>query len=316
MEQKKTLWIVAATGVFLLVVLGAALILYSPAAKKNSSTSFYEKTISPSEGFVNPPETNNYQKAEISNGIAPLFGNGENSSIQDPSANDGNKEIAENTEVPQNDVLPSNENQNPVQSLKAENVTVISDNALVWGNSSVTTIDLNTLKSNTVSENVPVQNQVVPAKPSEIQKNYEEEKNQTEYKKAVAEKVPAKEKETVASKKTASISNVPAAKKATQTKKTVSSKSSSKTTVAPQKAATYWIQVGAYESKLSADADRSILENNKIPNEVFTYKDSKGKLFYRVRVGPYTTESEALYWQKRINAIDTFEKTKSYVVKN
>ena len=30
MEQKKTLWIIAATGLFLLVVIGAAIILYSP----------------------------------------------------------------------------------------------------------------------------------------------------------------------------------------------------------------------------------------------------------------------------------------------
>ena len=34
MEQKRTLWIVAAVGVFLLVVLGAALILYTPQSKQ------------------------------------------------------------------------------------------------------------------------------------------------------------------------------------------------------------------------------------------------------------------------------------------
>jgi len=46
---------------------------------------------------------------------------------------------------------------------------------------------------------------------------------------------------------------------------------------------------------------------------VFTYKDSKGNLFYRVRVGPYTTKSEAEYWKNRIEAIDLFAKSGSYI---
>ena len=37
MEQKRTLWIVLAAGFFLLVVIGAALILYAPDANRNRS---------------------------------------------------------------------------------------------------------------------------------------------------------------------------------------------------------------------------------------------------------------------------------------
>ena len=37
MEQKRTLWIIAAVGVFLLAVIGAALILYSPSQTVDSS---------------------------------------------------------------------------------------------------------------------------------------------------------------------------------------------------------------------------------------------------------------------------------------
>ena len=37
MEQKKTLWIVAAAGVFLLVVIGVARILCAPAVQKKSA---------------------------------------------------------------------------------------------------------------------------------------------------------------------------------------------------------------------------------------------------------------------------------------
>jgi hypothetical protein len=55
------------------------------------------------------------------------------------------------------------------------------------------------------------------------------------------------------------------------------------------------------------------LDENRIPADIFTYEDNKGKLFFRVRVGPYTTKSEAEYWRTRINKIDTFAKAESYV---
>ena len=109
-------------------------------------------------------------------------------------------------------------------------------------------------------------------------------------------------------------------KKEASPKKTETAKAAAKKTVKaePKKTTpdTFWIQVGSYEAKKSADEARSTLESNKIPNEVFTYKDSKGKLFYRVRVGPYTTKSEAEYWQSRILMINQFAKASSYVVKN
>ena len=41
MEQKRTLWIIAAVGVFLLVVLGAALVLYSPASRASQTIAGY-----------------------------------------------------------------------------------------------------------------------------------------------------------------------------------------------------------------------------------------------------------------------------------
>ena len=37
MEQKKTLWIARSSGIFLLVVLGAALVIYAPGSKLNSN---------------------------------------------------------------------------------------------------------------------------------------------------------------------------------------------------------------------------------------------------------------------------------------
>ena len=108
----------------------------------------------------------------------------------------------------------------------------------------------------------------------------------------------------------------PAASKTEVTKKASPAKVSSpvKTTVEAKNVVTqYWVQVAAYSNKKGAENARTILDENKINSDIFTYKDNKDKLFYRVRVGPYTTKSEAEYWRTRIVKIDDFAKANSYV---
>ena len=56
MEQKKTLWIIAAVSLFLLVVMGAAIIFYNPtlgASKKIASINPVEKTTTTQSGWTN-----------------------------------------------------------------------------------------------------------------------------------------------------------------------------------------------------------------------------------------------------------------------
>ena len=60
MEQKRTLWIIAAVGVFLLVVLGAALILYSPKATSGQIASGHNSTKTNDSGWISlAPAQNN-----------------------------------------------------------------------------------------------------------------------------------------------------------------------------------------------------------------------------------------------------------------
>ena len=56
-----------------------------------------------------------------------------------------------------------------------------------------------------------------------------------------------------------------------------------------------------------------ISQIKKINSDIYTYEDAKSKLFYRVRVGPFTTKSEAEYWQSKIVEIADFAKAGSYV---
>lgn len=77
----------------------------------------------------------------------------------------------------------------------------------------------------------------------------------------------------------------------------------------------WWVQAASFTSLKYADEARNTLGSNKINADVFTYKDSLGKVFYRVRVGPYLTKSEAEYWKSRITQIDDFSKTQSFVTR-
>ena len=314
MEQKRTLWIVAASGVFLLVVVGAALILYSPSLSKNDQVQTYynprdgwtngQRPVTPdSNGGVAPVELAQADSGVIppAEGIAPVNTNPLAVNPQDPAAVASAASAASATSIEQ---MYAKSPSQDGQTLKAENVTVITDNALVYGTGNTTTIDLNALKSNPQA----VSSAITP------KNSYTAEQINTQAQAA---------KETA--KATADTYYAPAPKKSVPKKeaapkKTETAKAAAKKTVKaePKKTTpdTFWIQVGSYEAKKSADEARSTLESNKIPNEVFTYKDSKGKLFYRVRVGPYTTKSEAEYWQSRILMINQFAKASSYVVKN
>lgn len=315
MEQKRTLWIVAAAGVFLLVVIGAALLL---SFQKNDQVKTY---YNPADGFVSSakaPETRfepgvppsqrpHFSDGGAEKGVAPLYEQdstaGETSDTSQTQTLDAAKETA------------SNAPENASSAMTAGNVTVFTDNTLVYGTGNTTTIDLNSLKSSpspaasvTPQNNYTAEQMSAAAVPAQTQTPSYKPSSESYYAPS-----PAAAK-TTAKKDTAATSAPKASVNASSAKK--SAVAPAKTASAATKASTYWIQVGSYEAKKSADNARSALEANKIPNEVFTYKDSKGKLFYRVRVGPYTTKNEAEYWQKRIAATNEFANANSYVVKN
>lgn len=300
MEQKKTLWIVAASGVFLLVVVGAALLL---SLQKNGSS---QNNFNPSDGWISSAKA---PDVTFTPGISP-----QNQTANPPA--DYSFEGVSPLEGAKSEISPVQTETNA--PIKANNVTVIADNTLVYGSSTTTTIDLNALKSN------PAASAAVTPKNS-----YTAEQMNTGTTENVQSSVNENSKTVSADKKTEEkyYSPAPVAKQTTPKKETVkpavsATKSTAKKTVKPAataaqtKPSSFWIQVGSYEAKKSADEARTILENNKIQNEVFTYTDAKGKLFYRVRVGPYTTKSEAEYWKNKISELREFEKAQSYVVQN
>jgi cell division septation protein DedD len=270
MEQKRILWITAAVGVFLLVVIGAALILYSPAQTSDPvlASSALEDTT-----WVRLPA-----QPQGASTAVPATGEG----------------VVTVTSQPMQEIPLG---QSPLQQVpagvssieKLNGLTVYTESAQVYS-TGTTTIDLNALK---------VQETPVAAVKAEN---------------AVAREAVASGKtaapSVAASTATAPTAAVKPAQTASAPKPVATPVSIKKTTPLPDQ---FWVQAASYSSRKNADTAREALSANKIPCEVFTYTDSKGKVFYRVRVGPYATKSEAEYWQSRIALIEEFKMTQSYV---
>ena len=274
MEQKKTLWIIAAAGAFLLVVLGVPAIIYNPS-----------RNPTPAYTSISPVEKRNTNSGWT------------NSAEQVPVA--------------------------PPQAEKVSDLVVLADNATVLSKSPITTaetdsatnsgttIDLNALKSELTNEvskpqninitvNIPETNSATVKKSTETSENNKAIKG-TKDVYVKSEPVKVQKAETKSTAKTATKN--PAVKSA----------SPDTTKTSEKKITQFWVQVAAYSNKKGAEAARSALDANKIPSDIFTYRDNKDKLFYRVRVGPYTTKSEAEYWRTRIYAISEFAKAESYI---
>lgn len=278
MEQKRTLWIVAAVGVFLLVVLGAALILYTPQSKQATiANSRVTNSSTASNGWIS---------------LAP-------SAPLQTSTNTDEKVEEESS------VLPEKEIPNPAKTeLRTEEVNIYAENANVYSEKT----ELNKLGENATvkaetSEKPTTIVLTEPEKPTEAKASKPEvskPRSNVAVKNSVSEKQKAPAK--------------PEHKNTAKTAKTEQNKSvSAKPSVKEPEIVQYWVQVSALTSRKSADEARNKLGENQITADVFTYTDNKKRLFYRVRVGPYTTKSEAEYWRTKISKIDSFQNSSSYI---
>ncbi|WP_162511222.1 SPOR domain-containing protein, partial [Treponema endosymbiont of Eucomonympha sp.] len=70
----------------------------------------------------------------------------------------------------------------------------------------------------------------------------------------------------------------------------------------------YWVQAASFTVRKNAESALAVLAENKLQGEIFTHIDATGKTFYRVRVGPYATETEAKSWQEHIETTLTKRK--------
>lgn len=278
MEQKRTLWIVAAVGVFLLVVLGAALILYTPQSKQAT--------------IANSRVTNS---STASNGWISLAPSAPLQTSTNPDENvDKESNVLSDKEIP-----------NPAKTeLRTEEVNIYAENANVYSEKT----DLNKLGENATvkAETSERPTTIVLTEPEKTAEAKTSKPEVSKPRSNVAVKNSVSEKQKAPAK--------PEHKNTAKTAKTEQNKSvSAKPSVKEPEIVQYWVQVTALTSRKSADEARNKLGENQITADVFTYTDNKKRLFYRVRVGPYTTKSEAEYWRTKISKIDSFQNSSSYI---
>lgn len=304
MEQKRILWIVASVGLFLLVVVGFALILYSPTQRQDPVITNNQSTndIWASTQNVSPINPN-YQASMLQGTPLENTVNLDGTQVQqglNPTQSVMGQQTPQFQGMPNqpysvpngNNVLPS-DSMTLVGQQQVKDVTVISENTKVI-TSGGTTIDLTGLTVNSATQPVVTQNTNTTS--------------QTEKTVVATSNKQSSPTAKVESAKTTSTKNTTTAKESSTTKT-----ASAKTTTPAPITHKFWIQAGSYSSKKNAEEARNALSAEKIASEIFTYTDSNGTLFYRVRVGPYTTKSEAEYWQSRIALIDKFSSSKTYI---
>ena len=304
MEQKRILWIVASVGLFLLVVVGFALILYSPTQRQDPVITNNQSTndIWASTQNVSPINPN-YQASMLQGTPLENTVNLDGTQVQqglNPTQSVMGQQTPQFQGMPNqpysvpngNNVLPS-DSMTLVGQQQVKDVTVISENTKVI-TSGGTTIDLTGLTVNSATQPVVTQNTNTTS--------------QTEKTVVATSNKQSSPTARVESAKTTSTKNTTTAK-ASSTTKTASAKTTTPAPITHK----FWIQAGSYSSKKNAEEARNALSAEKIASEIFTYTDSNGTLFYRVRVGPYTTKSEAEYWQSRIALIDKFSSSKTYI---
>ena len=293
MEQKRTIWIVLAAGIFLMVVIGAAVILYAPEARKDTTA-----LVQKENGTVwMSPEVAQHKKDELM----------ENSSVVSAPVED--VKAVEDTSVVSSIATPAE------GTTQIEKMTVIatgSTNVYSIGADGPATIDLNNVREVADEPAVKAQNRAAEAAIREtntVRRNVEVSDVLVENSYKDVSKATASSNVRKAERSSSANVSAPVKKAAPAAKKT-EAKAPAKVERIPDR---FWVQAASYSAKKNADEARSVLEQKKIQCEVFTFPDAKGTLYYRVRVGPYTTRKEAEYWKKKIDEIPLFSKNGSFV---
>jgi DedD protein len=114
---------------------------------------------------------------------------------------------------------------------------------------------------------------------------------------------------------TTAVSDAPVSKPVKTTANAVPAKSAAVAATRPKPAAAakpaqsrksdYWVQTGAFSTLVRAEGVKEMLSSKGITS-IIENRVVDGKTWYRVRVGPYTSETEANYWLALVRSIDGF----------
>ena len=275
MEQKKILWVILSVSLFVLVIFGVASLFYSPS--RNTA-------ITQAGGETIPFESSAYGNA----GVDP-----------DMWARDPDRVASLDRNAPPAAGNIINLHNNNIISMEGQ------------GNASSSDIDVSDLTAQSQTEE--------PAGlPKELAEQVGITAEKTEEEKPPVKEEPvqkpapavAKPQKTV-EKKPVQVAKAPAKKSPVQSAAPAKAKPLPKAKVSapkPEMQTLYWVQIASLASRINAERARDTLAAQHMKVEIFTKETSSG-LTHRVRVGPFTNNTEAAYWLKNIQTIDGFERS-------
>lgn len=307
MEQKRTLWIVLASGIFLLVVIGVALLLNVPEQEHEAAVS-YSSTGSSMWVDKNPSASGSgyveevpYEKPDYSQDTVVS----EEGMEETPSA-------PEYTESPYDSPVtetPAERRETTIDITGDEESSVTAKNE-----STRRTISENLasrresiVKETSSKENESLKTEIKETvKESAKESKKETSRNNSRETPAAAEKAPARDSGKVSGGTKA---DRPSAKNTVSSSGKASAKASSGSSkaVKEREPDRFWVQAGSFTSTKKANEARELLTQKGMQCEVFTFKNKEDTLYFRVRIGPYTTKQEADFWKKEIEKIDQFK---------
>lgn len=267
MEQKKILWVILSISLFMLIIFGIALFLYSPSrnsaiALAGGETVPYE----PGEDVATKVDPDRWARepdriAGLDKNIPPAAGNIINLNNLNIISTDGQGHQTKEIDVSDLTAQADETEDTGLPQELAEQIGINTKNDRI--------------------EEKPAENSEPAAAPASTP--------------AVA---LAQSKTTVTVEKKAA---QPASVKAKAKTSAAPVKS-----VVPQVKTLYWVQTASLADKINAERARDKLAAQHMKVEIFT-KETAAGLTHRVRVGPFTNNTEAKYWLKSIQSIDGFE---------
>jgi DedD protein len=267
MEKKKLLLVAVSVGVFLVIIISASILIFTPKAVTALSSA---RPAPPGAAFLSQPAT-----------IDPsdLVRNSENfQEIQPPP---------ERGPVTESRFYVSGEQLSPAPTVSGGEIPVnipanITINVPPPSAAAVPEVPLAVTAAPPPVESVTVR--PAPAAPPKAP--------------AAAPKPSPKPAAAVVSAKPATAKPAPPA----ATAKPAAAKSAAQTQTYYND---YWVQTGAFTTKVRAEGVKDTLASKGITS-IIENREIDGKTWYRVRVGPYTSETEANYWLTLVQSIDGF----------
>ena len=77
----------------------------------------------------------------------------------------------------------------------------------------------------------------------------------------------------------------------------------------------YWVQAGSFSTQVRAEDVRVTLASKGITS-IIENRDVNGQNFFRVRIGPYTSQNEADYWLSLVKTINGFEGSQIWLTRS